>query len=249
MASSIALSAVPTWIKFCSNSAPLTGIVVFIAPFPTIRQIQRDKTVGNLPLLPYSSMIANCVLWVLYGLLTEAPKVWFTNLCGLVLGNYYLVKFIQCTPANAMNLPGTVRQHVQGNLAIVAGAFLWILLCYMTVRRKGMWMPYAAGLIGNTAVLFCMLMFASPLAALKTVLRTRSARSIPLPFTLATVLNCFFWSVAGLGEYKDFNIYFPNLLGLAFGLVQVGLKILFDYGSASSFKSGEKVEDQLELIT
>lgn len=105
-------------------------------------------------------------------------------------------------------------------------------------------MSFAAGLIGNSAVLFCMLMFASPLAALKEVLRTRSAKSIPLPFTLATILNCFLWSVAGLGEFKDFNIYFPNLLGLAFGLVQVGLKILFDYGSST----GIKTEDQIDLV-
>lgn len=106
-----------------------------------------------------------------------------------------------------------------------------------------MWMPYASQLIGNTAVVFCLLMFASPLSALKTVLRMRSARSIPLPFTLATILNCFLWSVAGLGQFKDFNIYFPNLLGLAFGLVQVGLKILFDYGSN---KSEIKSEDQID---
>jgi solute carrier family 50 protein (sugar transporter) len=110
-----------------------------------------------------------------------------------------------------------------------------------------MWMPYAAGLIGNMAVLFCMLMFASPLSALQTVLRTRSAISIPLPFTLATILNCFLWSVAGLGEFKDFNIYFPNLLGLAFGLIQIGLKILFDYGPTGG-KAEMKSEDQIDLV-
>ena len=105
-----------------------------------------------------------------------------------------------------------------------------------------MWMPYAASLVGNVAVVFCLLMFASPLSALKTVLRTRSARSIPLPFTLATVLNCFLWSVAGLGEFRDFNIYFPNLLGLAFGLIQVALKIVFENGPTA------KSEDQIDLV-
>jgi len=194
--------------------------------------------------LPYSSMIANCVLWIVYGILTRESKVWCTNLIGLFFGLFYFLKFVKYTPPNSTSLPGTVRQHLQGCLAIMAASAAWIFACYLTVRRKGMWMPFAAGLIGNSAVLFCMLMFASPLTALKEVLRTRSAKSIPLPFTLATILNCFLWSVAGLGEFKDFNIYFPNLLGLAFGLVQVGLKILFDYGSST----GIKTEDQIDLV-
>jgi hypothetical protein len=41
------------------------------------------------------------------------------------------------------------------------------------------------------------------------------------------VVNCFLWSVTGLLDMKDYAIYVPNLLGLSFGLVQVGLKILY----------------------
>jgi len=235
-------SDVPLWVQFCSNTAPLAAIVVFMAPYPTLRQIQKDRSVGNLPLLPYSSMIANCVMWFVYGILTKQTKVWFPNLVGLFFGLFYFLKFIKYTQPKSTSLPGTVRQHTQGCLAIIAGSVLWILACYLTVRRKDMWMPYAAGLIGNAAVMFCLLMFASPLSALRTVLRIRSAKSIPLPFTLATILNCFLWSVAGLGEFKDFNIYFPNLLGLAFGLIQVGLKILFDYGSYTVIKSEDQID-------
>jgi solute carrier family 50 protein (sugar transporter) len=196
---------------------------IFYRRYPTLRQVQKDRSVGNLPLLPYSSMIANCVTWFLYGILTKQTKVWFTNLVGLFFGLFYFLKFIKYTQPKSTSLPGTVRQHLQGCLAIFAGSAVWILACYLTVHRKDMWMPYAAGLIGNTAVMFCLLMFASPLSALRTVLRKRSAKSIPLPFTLATILNCFLWSVAGLGEFKDFN---------------------FDYGSSTGIKN----EDQIDLV-
>lgn len=187
-------------------------------------------------------------MWFTYGVLVQESKVWFTNLVGLAFALFYFLRFVKYAPAISTTLPGTVRQHLQGCFAIIVGSAVWILGCFLTVRRKGMWMPYAAGFIGNMAVLFCLLMFASPLSALQTVLRTRSAKSIPLPFTLATILNCFLWSVAGLGEFKDFNIYFPNLLGLAFGLIQVGLKILFDYGPSSG-KSEIKSEDQIDLVS
>jgi solute carrier family 50 protein (sugar transporter) len=100
-----------------------------------------------------------------------------------------------------------------------------------------------AAWIGNIAVLFCVAMFASPLAALQTVLHTKSAKSIPLPFTLATVLNCLLWSVVGLLDMHDANIYLPNLLGLAFGIAQVVLKLVYDNG-----RRGTMSEDKLDLI-
>jgi solute carrier family 50 (sugar transporter) len=75
------------WRKKCANlmfmsslpSAPVFSIAVFCAPIPTLRQVSLDRTVGNLPLLPYSSMIASAFLWVVYGILKSEPKIWSAN--------------------------------------------------------------------------------------------------------------------------------------------------------------------------
>ena len=77
----------------------------------------------------------------------------------------------------------------------------------------------------------CVAMFGSPLAALKTVVTQKSAESIPLPFTLASVVNCFLWSVVGILDMQDTNVYVPNLLGLMFGLCQVALKVVYRSGA------------------
>mmetsp|Transcript_82379 Transcript_82379/g.123636 ORF Transcript_82379/g.123636 Transcript_82379/m.123636 type:complete len:227 (-) Transcript_82379:210-890(-) len=221
------------FVSFCGNLAPIAAIVVFCAPFPTIQQVKKDKSVGSLPLLPYSSMIGNCILWVAYGMLKHESKIWGTNSIGLLLGGYYFLSFVKHSPRASPTLPGTVQQHIGACVAVVLGIFVVIVVS-----------PFAdpAEAIGNTAVFFCVAMFASPLAALKTVLVTRSAESIPLPFTIATVMNCFCWSVMGLLDMHDFNVYFPNLLGLAFGLAQVGLKLVFGHGN------GKIGSDKLDLI-
>jgi hypothetical protein len=49
-------------------------------------------------------------------------------------------------------------------------------------------------------------------------------------FTLGMGLNCFLWSVAGLFDLKDFNIYFPNILGLLSCIAQFALKIIYGNG-------------------
>jgi solute carrier family 50 protein (sugar transporter) len=166
-------------------------------------------------------MVANCFLGLAYGALKGESKVWGTNLIGLSFGLFYFLKFAKFAPPKSSTLPGSIRQHVGACLAVVATTLS--MLYILPVRDP-------TSIIGVLAVVFCIAMFGAPLAALKTVLRTKSASSIPLPFTLATVLNCFLWSVTGLFDLKDVNIYFPNLLGLGFGLAQVALKLRFSDG-------------------
>lgn len=139
------------------------------------------------------------------------------------MGLYYYLQFTRSCSYNASNLPGTVSQHKLGASLIIAFAVL-VTAC---LERQ-----HSVNVIGKLGVVVCVVLFASPLAALKTVIQTKSAQSIPLPFTLVCLLNCFLWSVAGLFEMKDFYVYFPNLLGFASGAVQLFLRIL--YGSGES---------------
>lgn len=138
---------------------------------------------------------------------------------GLILSVYYFKEFIRYCPKKSPTLPGSVAQHVQA-CAVIIGI--------TTLVAFALPLAQAARIIGNMGVVLCVIMFASPLAALKTVLETKSAKSIPLPFTVAAVTNCFLWSVVGLLDMHDFNIYAPNLLGLFFGLMQVALKLIYN---------------------
>ena len=88
-------------------------------------------------------------------------------------------------------------------------------------------------------VAICLCLFASPLAALKTVLSTKSAASIPLPLSLATTINCFLWTVVGVFDMHEPNIIIPNAIGLIFGLLQLVLKLVY---------SGVKVDRRRDLV-
>ena len=207
-----------TFLTLCDTLAPYLGILCFLAPLPTIHQIRRDKTVGNLPLLPYSSMITNSFVWFLYGILKAAPSVLYSNAVGVVLGVYYFFMFTKYCGPMASQLPGTVTQHIRG-----AGAILFFNGFLAGFIPK----DTAGEIIGKEGVFFCSLLFASPLAALRHVILTKSAASIPLPFTVACFFNCTAWSAVGLWVMNDFNIYFPNLMGLSCAVAQLALKGIY----------------------
>lgn len=138
---------------------------------------------------------------------------------------YYFTQFLKYAPKEAATLPGKTRTHVKAALAAV-GIISAIALALPNDQ--------AATAIGNLGVAVCILLFASPLVALKTVIQTKSAESIPLSFTMASIACCFFWSIVGLKKMNDWVIYLPNLLGLSFGLMQLALKLFYGNDNSSS---------------
>ena len=209
-------------VELCENAAPFCSIAVFMAPLPTISQIKRDGRVGDLPLLPYSSMILSGFLWTVYGKLKGEPSVWASNAVGLILGLYYFYGFTQFAPKeeSSPTLPGSVKHHKMVIWSTVIGT----MLLYMSGSSL------AGRIIGFAAVMLYLALSASPLAAVQTVLRTKSAQAIPLPFVLASICSCFCWTVFGFFKMNDPNVYLTSGIGLTFGIMQAALKLIYRGG-------------------
>ena len=209
------------WVRLCGFLAPIASVVVGLSPFPTVHRIVHDGKVGDFPLLPYTVMIISATMWFAYGLLRGEAQIWACNGIALVMGLYYLLNYIRFahTASTATTLPGTVEQHIHAALFTMMACVLWTILQFS--GQDPAW------LIGKVGMVFGVLLFASPLTVLRVVIETKSALSIPLPFTIASTINCFLWSVSGLWQLGDPNIYIPNLLGLGFSLAQLALKVYY----------------------
>lgn len=133
------------------------------------------------------------------------------------MGAYYIAVFVKYCGPDASELPGTVPQHLKGACALI--------LCNLCLAASGI--KYAVDIIGKEAVVVTIILFASPLVVVKNVIVEKSAASIPLPFTLASLLRCIAWVVAGWWKWNDFNLYFPNMLGVVSALVQLALKCVY----------------------
>jgi uncharacterized protein with PQ loop repeat len=131
-----------------------------------------------------------------------------------MLSAFYFLSFARFTPKGASTLPGTLDQHMQCFVAVVAFV-LWF------AQKK------QPGPIGKVGVVINMAMYASPLAAIRAVLQTKSSESIPLPLTVASLASCILWTITGYLEMQDPYVWVPTIFGIAFGLAQVALKIAF----------------------
>jgi solute carrier family 50 protein (sugar transporter) len=208
----------------------------------TIVTIVKEKSVGTLPLLPYSTMVVCNLLWIAYGVLTSESKILLANGIGLVLGLFYFVQFLRFAPPKSPTLPGTTRQHVH---FVVGTVVTVILYCWWSNRTVTVQAHSAAQVLGTAGVMFSVALFASPLAALKVVMETKSGQSIPMPFTVASIINNVLWGVVGWADMKDFNVWFQAALGLGLGLIQLALKLWYSHGARR--RPSSPIRSQLEV--
>ncbi|GKY98516.1 hypothetical protein MPSEU_000808700 [Mayamaea pseudoterrestris] len=218
--SSLLQNGVSPFLDFAQVAAPLSSIILCLSPIPTMQQISKDKSVGTLPLLPYSSMLANAFVWTCYGVMKREPKIWIANGPGIFLGLFYMLKFIKHSPKSAPTLPGSVQQHFQVALSIIVAT---LLVALSPLKHK-------SEIVGRAAVAICIALFASPLASLKTVIDNKSAASIALPLSIAMTVNGFLWTSVGALRLNDYNVVIPSFLGFVSGLTQIFLKLMYGNG-------------------
>ena len=115
------------FLILCNTIAPFTSIGMFLSPIPTIRNIVKTGTVGDLPLLPYTSMITSCFVWIIYGLIQHQPIVYFTNLIEFILSIYYFIEFTNYAPQYSITFPGSVYNHIHFTI------FIWCITIVISI--------------------------------------------------------------------------------------------------------------------
>lgn len=192
-------------------STPLASQVLFLSPLHAMEKFREEGT-RDASALPYAAMVANGAAWCAYG--ASAPStpdmtILLGNAGGVAFGLYYCYTFYKhMSPGSdgPMLFAGALS-------VVVASLAAAATLPVQTVHD-------VAGFAG---VGFCVLMFSGPLASVQVILRSCSASSLPMGFTLATVLNCVLWCTYGAAVIHDPLVWGPNGAGLVASATQLGL--------------------------
>eukprot|EP00056_Hartaetosiga_gracilis_P017652 m.8008 g.8008 ORF g.8008 m.8008 type:complete len:323 (+) comp5983_c0_seq1:43-1011(+) len=213
---SIAASTVTTAAGFTIPSAMLSFLQVAgpsfflslqIAGATASRQIIKDKSVGVLSILPPLSLFTNCVIWGWYGHLIDDFPVMLPNLSGAAFGLVYTAIYLR------------YAEKIPVGLLAGSGALISTITAVAIMGDTETVVPYI-GIVGDVLAVILM---ASPLATIKTVLKEKSTRALPFAISLATLFNAASWTTYGTLVMGDPLIWVPNALGLAAALVQMAM--------------------------
>ncbi|KAE8991650.1 hypothetical protein PF005_g16792 [Phytophthora fragariae] len=194
----------------------VSALYMCASPSSSVVRIHRHRNVGNVSVLPFATLWVCNHIWMLYGYVTDNT---FPVLTTYAIGDALSVVFL------AVYIRWTTERRAVFKTCSIALACNVVVTVYVVLAKSGV-LPGSQQsttlIVGVVAIASSLALYASPLAAIKLVLRTRSSASLPFAMILAGPINNLLWVVYGALVFDLFLIV-PSSVNGALGLVQVAL--------------------------
>lgn len=207
---------------------------VFLAPLPTFYQIYKKKSTEGFQSLPYVVALFSAMLWIYYAFVKrEAALLLITiNTFGIVVESIYLAIFLFYAPRKPRL--STIKLLLLLNV-FGFGAMLLSTL-YLSKGAKRL------AIIGWICLVFNISVFAAPLFIIRQVIKTRSVEYMPFTLSMFLTINAVMWFFYGL-LLKDYYVALPNTLGFVFGLIQMGMYLIFRNATPVALEEPVKAQE------
>ncbi|XP_052879763.1 bidirectional sugar transporter SWEET16-like isoform X1 [Gossypium arboreum] len=217
------------------------SILLFASPIfsfvsrKTFWGVIKKKSTGDYKGEPYITTLLSTSLWTLYGIINpDGLLVMTVNGAGAILQLIYVILFLVYAPKDAKvkaaKLVCVVNVGVLGTVTAVT-----LFAVHKNTRLTFVGILCTALTIG---------MYASPLSAMSTVVKTKSVEYMPFLLSLFLFLNAGVWSAYAV-LVKDIYIGVPNAVGLFLGSAQLILYVIYKNKPVSTNPS-EAIEEEEE---
>ncbi|XP_037454636.1 bidirectional sugar transporter SWEET14-like [Triticum dicoccoides] len=207
------------------------SFMTYLAPLPTFYRIYRSKSTQGFQSVPYVVALFSAMLWIYYALLKSDECLLITiNSAGCVIETIYIIIYLTYAPKQAKLFTAKIL------LLLNVGVFGLILLLTLLLSEG----EKRVVMLGWVCVGFSVSVFVAPLSVIRLVVRTRSVEFMPFSLSLSLTVSAVVWFLYGL-LIKDKYVALPNILGFAFGVIQMGLYAL--YRKATPTPAPKQVHD------
>ncbi|KAF8413927.1 hypothetical protein HHK36_001923 [Tetracentron sinense] len=195
----------------------VVSFMVFLAPVPTFYRIYKKKSTEGFQSIPYVVALFSATLLLYYAFLKTNGLMLITiNSIGCIIEIVYLIMYLVYAPRHAKIY--TVKLIFGCNIAVYGVLILSTLLLAKGAKRLM--------ITGWICGAFSVSVYAAPLSIMRQVIRTKSVEYMPFSLSFFLTLCAIMWFFYGL-LIRDFYIALPNVLGFAFGIVQMILYIVY----------------------
>jgi solute carrier family 50 protein (sugar transporter) len=201
---------------------------LFQSPLEGHLKIIRDGYVGEFPRGNALTSVFNALVWLTYLFIVGLWTPFVTNIICLAVNLAYACIYAGCDTG----------RRVRAALLIAGtfGLYLMVLLVAMVlvpfIESQGLRVPHfpnqssTTSSLGFIALIANVMMYAAPLSEAGTVIRTKSAESMPTDITVGVLAMSSAWLMFGCLK-MDWPIIVPNLCGVLVGAMQLGLIVVY----------------------
>lgn len=199
----------------------IISFVVFLSPIPTFYRMYKKKSTEGYQSIPYVVGLFSAMLWIYYAFLkAQNTTLLITiNSFGCVIETIYVVFFL-CYSTNK------TRVHTAKVLGFFVCGGAGAIVLVTQFLFKG---PSRVEVVGWICLVFSLSVFVAPLCIVRQVIKTKSVENMPVLLSVFLTFSAVTWFFYGF-FLKDMNIAVPNVLGFFFGIVQIGLYMMYKEG-------------------
>ncbi|PKU65709.1 bidirectional sugar transporter SWEET4-like [Dendrobium catenatum] len=207
------------------------SFILFLSPMPTFYRICKNKYVEHFSVVPYVATLLNCMLWVLYGLPFVKPNstlIITINGAGTVIELIYIFIYLLYSDGSR-RIKALLLLFTDIAFIVIVAAI--VLSIFKSHERRTL-------IVGILCIIFCIMMYASPLSIMKRVIRTKSTEYMPLYLSIAYFFNGLCWTTYSL-IHLDINLTIPNAIGLLFAIAQLLLHAIYNKSTKQQSNEGK----------
>lgn len=214
-----------------------SSVAVGISPAPNYYRMYKQKSTGDMSILPVVALFGNCYLWMIYGYLVGNIVPLFAVCC---FGGSTSIAFMIIFYLYTSDRKFVVR------LWLIAAVVAVVLAVYAAIGVAGVTnqsQDQVEKILGFFAVALNLCLYASPLATIRHVVLVKDAESMPITMSFVGLVNAALWVSVST---DDMFVLVPNGVGALLSAVQIVLYLIYRPGKYASAQSGEAiVEDGL----
>jgi solute carrier family 50 protein (sugar transporter) len=201
----------------------IVSITMRVSPFPDFYRVHKRRETGEVAVLPVVLLCTNCYMVAIYAYYIDN---FFPVFSVSVFGVFTSIAFI------AVYYRWSTERPYIHKVCLAAAFFMLLDTIYAILASTGVTRQskhQIAVVTGWVTIFSSIAMFASPLATIRKIVRTKSAASLPFALCFCNAVNCTLW-VAYAAVDNDMFILSPNVAGAILGFIQVTLWFVYRPG-------------------
>lgn len=214
------------------------SILVFASPMKTFWGVIKKKSTENYKGVPYITTLLSTSLWTFYGIMNpDGLLVMTVNGAGAVFQLIYVTLFLVYAPKHK-------KVKTAKLVAVLDVGFLGAVIAVTLLAIHG---KTRLTFVGILCAALTIGMYAAPLAAMRTVIKTKSVEYMPFLLSFFLFLNAGVWSAYAV-LVKDIYIGVPNAIGFVLGSAQLILYFMYKNKSVSAKSTDAMEEGSAHLV-
>nr|XP_043612276.1 bidirectional sugar transporter SWEET17-like [Erigeron canadensis] len=210
----------------------IISVLMFLSPAKTFWQIVKKGSTEEFESLPYICTLLNSSLWTYYGITKPGSYLVATvNGFGILVEIVYISLFLIYAPPRTRAKTAKVAFVV--DVLVFVGAVL--------ATQFGMEGDMRIDVIGFMGAALNIVMYASPLSAMRLVVTTKSVEYMPFLLSLFLFLNGGVWTFYAF-LVQDWFLAVPNGTGFIFGFAQLALYSIYRKSKPSKIISHDDLD-------